>query len=81
MLGFNLKKDGVAAMRKISFLFLALTLVLLTFPASSTFAAADFPNTSTNGMTGFAGQAKSENGATKPATTGEKAVRLSISII
>lgn len=45
---------------------------LFTFPASSTFAAADFPNTSTNGMTGFAGQAKSENGVTKPATTGRK---------
>lgn len=59
-------------MRKISFVFLALTFILFTFPASSTFAAADFPNTSTNGMTGFAGQAKSEDGASKPATTGGK---------
>lgn len=68
-------------MRKFTFLFLALTLMLFNFPASSTFAAADFPNTSTNGMTGFAGQAKSENGAAKSATTGEKVVRSSISII
>lgn len=58
-------------MRKISFL-LALAFVLFTFSASATFAATDFPNTSTNGMIGFAGQAKSEAGASKPATTGGK---------
>lgn len=59
-------------MRKISLLILALTFVLFAFPATSTFAAADFPNTSTNGLTGFAGQAKNENGASKPITTGGK---------
>lgn len=59
-------------MRRISFLFLALTFVLFSFPARSSFAEADFPNTSTNGLTGFAGQAKNENGASKPSTTGGK---------
>ncbi|MDU8675158.1 pectate lyase family protein [Paenibacillus polymyxa] len=58
-------------MRKISFL-LALAIVFFTFSASATFAATDFPNTSTNGMIGFAGQAKSEAGASNPATTGGK---------
>ena len=60
-------------MKKFSLLLLAVTLMLLTVstaPASYTYGAAGFPNTGTNGLTGFAGNAKNENGGSKAATTG-----------
>ena len=40
--------------------------------APATSGAANFPNTGTNGLTGFAGNAKNENGVSKAATTGGK---------
>lgn len=60
-------------MKKFSMLLLAVTLLLLTVStAPSTYGAASYPNTGTNGLTGFAGSAKNENGVSKSATTGGK---------
>ncbi|KAA8782864.1 pectin lyase [Paenibacillus amylolyticus] len=66
----QITKDG-DILKKFSLLLLAVTLLLLTVStAPATYGAASFPNTGTNGLTGFAGNAKNENGVSKAATTG-----------
>ncbi|MHA7582303.1 pectate lyase family protein [Paenibacillus vandeheii] len=63
-------------MKKFSILLLAVTLLLLTVSTVSTvpatYGAASYPNTGSNGLTGFAGNAKNESGVSKSATTGGK---------
>lgn len=55
-----------------SFVLLVAAVFLFTFSTSNTQGAANFPNTSTSGLTGFAGNAKNEKGVSKSAVTGGK---------
>lgn len=51
--------------------FAVFSLFLVLLPGKA-FGAVDFPNTSTNGLLGFAGNAKNEKGISKASTTGGK---------
>lgn len=70
---YTLEKD-VMVLKKLRtrFVLLAVAVFLLAFPTSYAQGAASFPNTSTTGLTGFAGNAKNEAGVSKSAVSGGK---------
>jgi pectin lyase len=62
-------------MKRLTTLLLAMFLTIFALPVSTS-AAVLFPNTSTNGIMGFAGNAKYDNGQWKESTTGGKGGRI-----
>lgn len=58
-------------MKRFCLWFAVFSLLLVLLPGKA-FGAVDFPNTSTNGLLGFAGNAKNEKGISKASTTGGK---------
>lgn len=66
------------ALKRFSLLFAVLSLLLLLLPEKA-LGAVDFPNTSANGILGFAGNAKMKKESLKPAQPAEKTARSFIS--
>lgn len=58
-------------MKRLCLWFTVFSLFLVLLPGKA-LGAVDFPNTSTNGLLGFAGNAKNEKGISKTGTTGGK---------
>ncbi|MCY7879511.1 pectate lyase, partial [Bacillus spizizenii] len=54
-------------MKRFCLWFAVFSLLLVLLPGKA-FGAVDFPNTSTNGLLGFAGNAKNEKGISKAST-------------